>query len=77
MCIDLEILQGVESPDEDKSRRMQIQLERMQKGGFGQERIDKQAAVKKLTIDWYCLPGAESGIQEKLDKRFRSLIKKK
>ena len=75
MCIDLEILLGKDSPEEDKSQRMQIQLERMQKGGFGQERVEKSAVLKKMKLDWYCLPGAEPSIQTKLDERFKNLIK--
>ena len=74
MCIDLEILLGKDSPTEDKSQRMQIQLERMQKGGFGQERVEKDAVLKKMKLDWYCLPGAEPEIQKTLDKRFKKLI---
>lgn len=74
MCIDLEILLGIDSPTEDKSQRMQIQLERMQKGGFGQERVEKDAVLKKMKLDWYCLPGAEPEIQKTLDKRFKKLI---
>ena len=75
MCIDLEILLGKDSPEEDKSQRMQIQLERMQKGGFGQDRVEKSAVLKQMKLDWYCLPGAEPDMQAKLDERFQKLIK--
>ncbi|MBT8142611.1 MAG: DUF349 domain-containing protein [Gammaproteobacteria bacterium] len=77
MCIDLEILLGVDSPAEDKAQRMKIQLERMQSGGIGQARVDKAEALKKMQLDWYCLPGAEAEIQDKLDNRFIQLVKKK
>jgi hypothetical protein len=76
MCIDLEILLGVDSPAEDKAQRMKIQLERMQQGGFGQGHGEKAALLKQLKLDWYCLPGAEPDIQEKLDVRFLKLINK-
>ena len=75
ICINLEILLGKDSPAEDKSQRMKIQLERMQKGGFGQERVEKDAVLKKMKLDWYCLPGAEPAMQKKLDERFKLLIK--
>jgi len=74
LCIDLEILLDKNSPSEDKSLRMQIQLERMQNGGFGQNKLEKSAQIKKLKLDWYCLPGAEPSSQKKLDERFKSLI---
>ena len=75
MCINLEILLGKDSPAENKSQRMQLQLERMQKGGFGQERVEKDAVLKKMKLDWYCLPGAEPAMQKKLDERFKQLTK--
>ena len=75
MCINLEILLGKDSPAEDKSQRMQLQLERMQQGGFGQDRVEKDVVLKKMKLDWYCLPGADPAMQKKLDERFKLLIK--
>ena len=75
MCINLEILLGEDSPAEDKSQRMQLQLERMQQGGFGQDRVEKDVVLKKMKLDWYCLPGAEPAMQKKLDERFKQLTK--
>jgi len=54
---------------------MQMQLERMQSGGFGQASEDKQTKINEYKLDWYCLPGAEAKIQKELNQRFKRLIK--
>jgi len=76
ICIELEILLGVESPKEDTAQRMQIQLERMKKDGIGQAQTQKDATLDNLKLDWLCLPGADPDIQQALDKRFSQLIAK-
>lgn len=76
LCIDLEILLGKDSPKEDASLRMKVQLERMQKQGIGHDQTNKTNAIDEMKIDWLCLPGAESEEQKLLDKRFAKLIMK-
>ncbi|NND00113.1 MAG: DUF349 domain-containing protein [Gammaproteobacteria bacterium] len=74
VCIDLEILLGVESPAQDAALRMQVQLERMKKDGIGHAQIETGAAIRKIKQDWLCLPGAEAELQQALDQRFSRLI---
>lgn len=76
LCIDLEILLGVDSPAEDASLRMQVQLERMKKHGIGQAQPQTDEVLNELKVDWLCLPGAEPEIQKALDQRFDRLVKK-
>ena len=77
LCIDFEILMGVDSPAEDASLRMKIQLERMKKKGFGHAQAQTADVLKQLKIDWQCLPGAEPKLQEKLNQRFNKLVSSK
>jgi hypothetical protein len=76
LCIDLEILLDVPSPAEDQALRMQIQLDRMKNIGIGQAPIDAKSELAELTLDWFCLPGAEPEIQDLLERRFTSVANK-
>ncbi|MBT5032324.1 MAG: DUF349 domain-containing protein [Proteobacteria bacterium] len=77
LCIDLEILLGVDSPAEDAELRMKIQLERLKKGGLGRGQAKKDDGLNELKLDWLCLPGAQPEIQQALDKRFARLVAKR
>ncbi|MFT7528621.1 MAG: hypothetical protein ACI9LY_003783, partial [Arenicella sp.] len=77
LCVDLEILLGIDSPAEDAGLRMKIQLERMKKKGFGHSQAQTADVLKQLKIDWHCLPGAEPKLQEKLSQRFNQLVASK
>jgi hypothetical protein len=77
LCIDLEILLDVASPEQDTSLRMQIQLDRMKNKGLGQTSIEHNKALSRAKLDWLCLPGAKPERQLALDKRFAALMAKK
>lgn len=77
LCIRLEITLGAETPAEDKALRMQYQLDQMNKLGLGHQSIDNSALLESMQLDWLCLPGAESGLQKKLDKRFHQVLAKR
>ena len=74
VCIDLEILLGQPSPEQDKALRMQVQLERMKDAGIGHSSIELSNALNNLKLDWLCLPGAEPDLQDTLEQRFNALI---
>lgn len=76
LCIDLEIMLGVASPEQDKALRMQIQLDRMKNKGLGHTIVEHSKALSTAKLDWLCLPGADPELQLVLDKRFASLIAK-
>lgn len=76
MCIDLEIQLGVDSPADDKSLRMQIQLEQMKEQGIGHNLSEKNARTNQLRRDWLCLPGAKADLQSALEQRFNDLVEK-
>lgn len=71
LCIQLEITMEVDSPTEDKSHRMQYQLEQMNKSGFGSQPVNNKEMLKNMELDWLCMPGAEPELQAILDKRFQ------
>ncbi len=75
LCIDLEILFDVASPEHDKALRMQVQLERMKTIGLGQSASERSKALTELKLDWWCLPGADPEHQKILETRFANLIK--
>ncbi len=75
LCIQLEIAMGAESPAEDKTLRMQYQLEQMNKSGLGQQTKNSAEQLEKLELDWLCMPGAEPELQKELDERFQRALR--
>jgi len=75
LCIQLEIAADVESPAEDKERRMLYQLEQMNNSGLGQQIDNIAELLERMEIDWLCMPGAEPGLQKELDARFQRALK--
>lgn len=74
LCIQLEIALDVESPAEDKALRMQYQLEQMNKSGLGARTRYNDEQLENVEADWLCMPGAEPGLQQELDKRFLEVL---
>jgi hypothetical protein len=70
LCIQLEIAKDSETPSEDKSLRMQFQLEQMNKSGLGLQTLNIEEQLKNMELDWLCMPGAEPQQQAILDERF-------
>ncbi len=75
LCIQLEITKGVESPAEDKSLRMQYQLDQMNELGLGQQAGNSVEQLEKMELDWLCMPGAEAEQQKILDERFQKVLR--
>ncbi len=74
LCIDLEILLGIASPEHDKALRMQIQLDRMKSVGIGQTPAERKQTLAELKLNWLCSPGADPELQAELEKRFTELL---
>lgn len=73
ICVRMEILAGLESPPEASERRMQYQVERLNRGLSQGEKETRspEAQLRDLQRSWYCLgPVAENGAR--LDQRFRA-----
>lgn len=75
LCLQLEIAMGAPSPAEDKTLRMQYQLEQMNKSGLGQQTENSAERLEQLELDWLCMPGAEPELQKELDERFQRALR--
>ena len=75
LCIEMEILANVDSPAADQGTRTEIQLARLQRGGIGQVAANSSSMLRKMHLNWLCLPGAEPTEQAQFDKRVDSLLK--
>ncbi len=73
-CIELEILLNQESPKQDKSLRMEMQLRRMSDQGLGGAQLNLERQIEQIQIDWLCNAGAEPIVQADLEPRFWALI---
>ena len=74
LLIDSEILFDIDSPKEDKDLRLQTQLERMTQQGIGNVAAGAFTTIDELKVKWFCLPGAEAGLQKQFDERFERLL---
>lgn len=69
LCIRVEIAKGQESPPEDKTLRMEYQVQQLQQS-FGRKNIaDTQEA---LALEWVAIPGVADPVYSDLLKRFNS-----
>jgi hypothetical protein len=72
ICVELEILFDVETPEVDRSFRRERQLQKLQQG-LGQT-SDRTAAVEQLLVDWYCTGSVESDVQHIYQARFEAAL---
>jgi hypothetical protein len=77
LCIQLEILTNIESPPEDRTLRLQYQLQQMNQSGLSQSAIDGKQLIVDMELNWLCMPGAKAEQQVVLDERFQNVLKKK
>ena len=77
LCIDMEIALGVETPAEDKSERMQIQMELLKNRGLqGDKIIDKKDYLLTKQVEWLTMSITHADEYETLEQRFNALILK-
>jgi len=76
LCIQLEILAGVESPPESAESRMAYQVERLNRelSQGKKETRPVEVQIRDIQISWYCLPA--NAINAKLLNRFNHLESK-
>lgn len=75
LCIELEILCDVETPREDKTLRMQYQLEQLQKGLQSSSVSGTRAEqIEQLHINWLTCGPADTMAQSNLDSRFKQTV---
>ncbi|MEE9491781.1 MAG: DUF349 domain-containing protein [Gammaproteobacteria bacterium] len=77
LCIELEIIKDIETPEEDKSIRMAYQLEQLQKGLKPDIANRKDELIHDLEVQWLCAADTEPEIQAVLEERFYQVLKQK
>lgn len=70
LCIRSEIITGAETPAEDKTARMQYQVELMQNDGLGQAHAVRGHDMQVLLEEWLSLSGCEDEHYQRLLGRF-------
>ncbi len=78
LCIKLEIAVGVDSPEEDKQRRMELQVSRLSDGL--NQRADAATGgeqVEALQIEWCAVGPVVADVREQFGKRFKSVLEKR
>ena len=77
ICIELEILLSKTSPEEDKSLRMEYQINSLKNKGLGaNSNTDRSALIEGLLKRWYQISTASKAVQVALDERFHALVDK-
>ncbi len=81
LCIRAEIACDIDSPDEDKERRMAWQVERLQQGmgqgltsGAGADSQGARAVMQALVFEWLAAPVVVAGDYKMLFKRFQHCL---
>lgn len=70
LLIRLEVAAGVETPAEDKSRRMRYQLENLQTGMTSGALLDTRQRIAELSRQWYALGPVPGRLRNALQSRF-------
>ena len=76
LCIELEILLDAETPEEDRQRRREYQLRKLQQGLGQAAANNRPALLEQLLVQWYCASPATPEIQQQLQIRFDAIQKR-
>ncbi len=78
ICIRMEILAEIESPEQDQQLRMSYQVDRLKKElSLGEKELRSMAEqFKALQDDWYCLGGIPAAEFNELNPRIEAALKK-
>jgi hypothetical protein len=76
LCIALEILLDIDTPEEDRPQRRAMQLQKLQQG-LGQSAAGNQhSALEQLLVDWHCTGSAATAEHATLAARFDAALLK-
>lgn len=70
LCIEIEILMDRETPEEDRQRRRDYQMRKLQQGLGQAAASSRHEQQERLQIAWYCASPAAPAVQLQLQKRF-------
>lgn len=78
LCIRMEIVAGVDSPQQDQQRRMELQVSRLSSGLQGRQNqaVSGAELVEQLQVEW-CLIGPVGAMERaQFGQRFKAALKK-
>ena len=73
LCVRSEISNDIETPAEDKSIRMEFQVEQLQRG-LGSHTAQKDNSLETLVSSWVAVQATAEADYQKLEDRFRSAL---
>jgi len=74
LLIKMEVTASVDTPAEDKARRMQYQLAHLQEGMTSAGVADKRAALAALELDWLSAPPVLRAVHDSLQSRYLKAV---
>ena len=70
LLIRMEVAADVETPSEDKSRRMRFQLANLQEGMTGGAVVDRRTLLAELEREWLAAPPVRAAVRDSLQSRY-------
>jgi len=74
LCIRCEIASGIESPESDKERRMQLQVSRLSEGLSGGASLSREEQLDRLLTAWYTEALTSPALEKHHGSRIKSCI---
>jgi len=75
LLIKMEVAADIETPADDKARRMQYQLANLQEG-MSSASEDKKAVLAELERQWLCSPPVKLAVRDSLHSRYLKACKR-
>jgi len=76
LLIRMEVAAGIDTPSEDKARRMQYQLQNLQEGMTSAGVSDAKQTLKKLEQEWLSVGPASRSVSDALQSRYLKAYKR-
>jgi len=76
LLIKMEIAADIETPSEDKPRRMAYQLEHLRDGMTSSAIADKKQQLRELEMEWFTAPPVKSALSSNLQSRYLKALGK-
>lgn len=74
LCIKMEVLTETDSPEEEKQKRLEYQVELLQNGAIANLSVEEES--KKLALEWAAVEAVDPIVYEQCYKRFSSCWEK-
>lgn len=74
LCIRCEIAAGMDSPEQDKDLRMQLQVSRLSEGMSSNESATREQQLTSLLAQWFTSLGLEADAEQRFEARIQASI---